>query len=373
MTQVIMIHDQITPAWLTTRLQGAGILRESETVLSVRSKTNEEAFNSTIIHLDLTYSSSVSATVPRQMVLKLNSGENGELEVWFYQLAAPFADQLPMLLSCYDAVYDAANGCSHILLKDVSATHAPPVTRQATLACGGVPTDQCLEEIVTTLAQFHAYWWQHPCLGTGVGQVPVRPWFSNATTHAQHVQRRRREWDAFLSSVGDEFPAPLRQLYEQALPALPVLWERYLKERVTTFASLTLCNGDSYLAQFLCPIQQVPGTYERVYLIDFQAMSANFGAFDLAYLFSTFWTSAQRQEQNREERLLRLYHQTLVQAGIEGYSWDDLHTDYRLMVCYMLFDPIADQTAGAKREYWWPKLHCLASAFQDLGCLDLLK
>jgi hypothetical protein len=47
-------------------------------------------------------------------------------------------------------------------------------------------------------------------------------------------------------------------------------------------------------------------------------------------------------------------------------------TDYRMMIIFMIFDPIWNQTTGSPHEYWWPKLRCLSSAFQDLDCAELL-
>jgi hypothetical protein len=47
-------------------------------------------------------------------------------------------------------------------------------------------------------------------------------------------------------------------------------------------------------------------------------------------------------------------------------------TDYRMMVIFLIFDSIGNQTTGSPHEYWWPKLRCRSSAFQDLDCAELL-
>jgi hypothetical protein len=93
---------------------------------------------------------------------------------------------------------------------------------------------------------------------------------------------------------------------------------------------------------------------------------------DLVYLFATFWTNVQRHESDREARLLHHYHRILREAGVTGYSWDNLLTDYKLMVSYMIFDPMWNQTSGASKRYWWPKLWCLTEAYRNLGCAELL-
>ena len=59
-------------------------------------------------------------------------------------------------------------------------------------------------------------------------------------------------------------------------------------------------------------------------------------------------------------------------CGVQGYSWDDLMADYRMMITFMLFDPVWNQTDGSPESYWWPKMQCLARAFKDLECAALL-
>jgi hypothetical protein len=46
--------------------------------------------------------------------------------------------------------------------------------------------------------------------------------------------------------------------------------------------------------------------------------------------------------------------------------------DYRMMITFMLFDPVWNQTDGSPESYWWPKMQCLAGAFKDLECAALL-
>ena len=367
MPEVITGPEQATPAWLTQVLREAGLLDRGEVTGAYRR--SNAAFNSSIVHLELTYSDEASELAPQRAVLKLNRNHDGAVEASFYALAAGMAEPVPALVRCYAAGYAQERGDSFCLLEDVSATHRPPVTREQLLAGNGVPSAAHLDQIVDALARFHAYWWEHPCLGTIPDVTEIRPWYRDKAHYERHIERREREWAAFIGAVGDWFPADLRRLYEDVLAQLPGLWEAYLERRVTTFRHMTLANGDCYLTQFLCPNDPAAGT---AYMIDFQDMSANFGAYDLAYLFPTFWTPAERQEERREEQLLRRYHQTLQANGVDEYAWEDLLADYRLMITLMLFDPVWNQTSGAARSYWWPKLECLAGAYRDLDCRELL-
>jgi hypothetical protein len=359
--------DQATPAWLTAVLRAAGMIGQA--AVSTIEMCANAAFNSSVAHLDITYSGAVPAATPRRLLLKLNANHDGSGEVGFYQLLATLPDRLPMLARCYAAEYDSSSGTSYLLLHDLSNTHAAPVTREQILALEGVPTDAQLNQMVDALARYHAYWWQHPRLGAVQDVTQVRDWYSDKEHFDRHVQRREREWARFSADVGGWFPADLRALYEDALARLSQLWGSYLARRVISFKNLTLTNGDCYFNQFLCSIDPAGAAC----LIDFQDVSANVGAYDLVYMFATFWTPAQRGAGGREQRLLRRYQAGLQASGVRGYSWDDLLIDYRHMIIFMLFDPIWNHTSGSTQAYWWPKLQCLTDAYRDLRCAELLR
>ncbi|MCI0393531.1 MAG: aminoglycoside phosphotransferase family protein [Chloroflexi bacterium] len=362
--ELITTAGQATPTWLTHTLSTAGILPAGE-VTALRQHPND-AFNSAITHLEVSYSAGAPAAAPCRLLLKINHDHAGRREAHFYQLAATLPRPLPAVVPCYAAAYDPASGLSCCLLADLSATHAAPVTRRQLLALEGVPAGSHLDGMIDALAHFHAFWWDHPLLGHVPDVTELRWWYSDQAHHERHVARRQQEWQQFVAAAGGRLPAGWRQLYQQALARLPQLWERYLAPRLAGRRHLTLTNGDCYFNQFLCPLPPGNGP---TYLVDFQDVSANFGAYDLVYLLATFWTPAQRQQ--HEERLLRRYHQQLQAHGLTAYTWEELRRDYRLMIAYMIFDPIWNQTAGSSPAYWQPKMACLVSAYEELACAEL--
>jgi hypothetical protein len=224
-----------------------------------------------------------------------------------------------------------------------------------------------MESIITALAGFHAWWWERPCSGEAARLTRVRDWFGSAELHAEHVRRRDRELEYFLACAGPDFPAELGITLKNALKRLPGLWESYLRARVREYRQLTLTHGDCYLTNILTPNDQSG----QVYLVDFDSASGNFAAFDLVYLLATFWRRSQRLENGREQALLVAYHRALTDFGVRNYSYDNLLIDYRLMLSYMLFDPVADLVRGSPRSYWWPKLNRLMAAYQDWDCAKL--
>jgi len=360
--------DPVTAVWLTAVLRGASALPCGD-VLTVEERPNATAFNSIITHLTLTYSPDAPANAPTRLLLKRNLSaawaiRDAAREVAFYRLVAPHAAHLPMLVHCYGAAFDAERGISFILLDDLSDTHVTPISRERVLALDGVPSEDHIHGVIDALAHFHAYWWEHPLLGEET--LPVHGWYRDRTAHDAFIHDATADWERFIAAEGASFPDDLRILYERTLAGLPDIWEHYLADRVAGRRNLTLSNGDSYFAQFLCPNDPAG----RTYLIDFQSPKADFAALDLVYLFATFWTPGQRQ--GRETALLRRYHRTLQAHGIQ-YGWDELLIDYRLMIRYMMFFPLWDYVNGSRRAYWWPKMHCLTGTFQDLHCAEILE
>jgi Ser/Thr protein kinase RdoA (MazF antagonist) len=212
--------------------------------------------------------------------------------------------------------------------------------------------------VVDALADFHAVWWEHPALGSGVARV--HDWFRDAAAHARHTERRRRELDRFLEG---EPRSEFRDLYAEALAVLERLWAPAWEERLATRRHLTLVNGDAYLNQFLVP-READGP---AVLLDFGDATAAPGAWDLAFLMATFWTKKQRREEDRERELLFRYHRRATSAGATQ-SLDELLADYRRMIAYVVFDPVWNCADGSSREYWEPKMQCVTAAWRDWDC-----
>src|SRR5581483_10065494 len=371
MNAFISVPEPLTPQWLTAILRHAGILREGE-VSSVERETTG-AFNSHTSHLFLHYSADASVEAPERLILKQNrqsawGQEAGMEEAKFYQLVASLPDHPSVIIPCYAAAFDEQSRNSYVLLLDLSETHRPPVTRDQQISLvEGVPATADIAAVIETLAQIHAYWWDHPLLGGNAFDIGY--WSRNAERFALYLQRRRTSWEYLLAHEYAWFPTELRELYEQVLTRLLHHWEQYLEPRFRQRSNLTLVHGDAYFANFLCP--KNPGT-GATYLLDWQSPTVDIGGYDLANLCAAFWTHEQRHQHQREEKMLRRYHTVLQNHGVNNYSWDDLLTDYRTGLIFWLLMPVQDYFGGAGKEYWWPKMQCLVAAFQDWHCHHLL-
>jgi hypothetical protein len=371
MTSYTPVPDPVTPAWLTAVLGEGGLLGGAEVLSATNMETG--AFNSATSRLQLRYSAGAAPDLPAQLILKRNISEPwaveaGAAEVAFYRQVAALDPPPPAIVPCYAAAYDPASGDSYLLLLDLSETHAPPVTRdQLVSIVEAVPSAAAIERVVGTLAQHHAYWWDHPLLAAGAFEVGY--WSRNAERFALYFERRRSAWENLLAHEASWFPAELRDLYERVFAHLREHWERYLEPRFRDNINLTLIHGDAYFANVLCPKDSAGG---MTYLIDWQSPVVDIGGYDLANLCATFWTSQQRQEGQREQQILQHYHRTLQAYGVRDYTWDDLTTDYQTGLIYWLLVPVQDRQGGAPKEYWWPKMQCLVAAFREWRCETLL-
>ena len=360
----------MTSEELTVLLYQSGSLRQGR-VVEVQEAKNE-AFNSHIHHLQVSYSSDVVPLLPSALLLKQNvptdwGREAGRYETAFYRLFAREPERLPMIIPHFVADYDKHTGDSLLLLQDVSATHHLPITRQQQIQLDDVPDNTTLHNIVETLASFHAAWWEHPQLGTYPLELDSD--FQNEEQFSDYCHACYQNWQSCLSEESNWLPSDVVHDINEIHRHLPRAWERYLSGRFPTHHQLTLAHLDAYLANFLVPRTEGMGI---VYMIDWQSPCVTIGVYDLVIMCSSFWTSAQRRENSREETMLRRYLTTLHAHGVTDYTWDNLLEDYRLMILMFMQVAICDQTNGSSRSYWWPKLQCLLSAARDLDSVSLL-
>lgn len=112
----------------------------------------------------------------------------------------------------------------------------------------------------------------------------------------------------------------MRDIISELIHLLPRAWERYFAKRFPSRHQLTLLHADACLVNFMVPRTQGDGS---IYMLDWQGQWAGMGAFDLVMMCASFWTSAQLQENKREETMLRRYLAALQAHGVT-YTWDQL-------------------------------------------------
>lgn len=350
---VVAGPEDLLPDQLTERLRAGGAL-PSGRVTGVHAGERRTTGLSTIVPLRVEYSRDAPADAPIRLVLKATRGglggslqSVGEREVAFYTRAAPLMPGGPFP-RCYDAEYSP--GRFHLLLEDLSETHVVltewPVP----------PTVEACERIVDTWATFHAFWWRHPSLGRDAGI------FLDTAALAQIAADYRGRYERFAETLGDRLWPEARAVYARVLDARERL---FTPERL--YATYTLGHGDAHVWNLLYPRD---GAASGIRLIDWDGWRVGRGAADLAYMMAVHWYPERRAR--LEAPLLERYHAGLLAHGVTGYGLDRLWEDYRLSLIGHLSIPVWQQSAGLHASIWWPHLHRILAAFEDLGCAALL-
>jgi hypothetical protein len=305
--------------------------------------------------LAVQYSPDAPRTAPGHLFLKLprSGGDqaaiawHGEREVRMYRALAPDQRDLP-LIPCYDAVYDPARRLYHLLLADLSATHDQPASWNI--------SDRYITQTVDCLARFHAYWWEHPRLTKGPGELPTRDWL------AAEIAQLQGAYATFAEVVGGRLTADDRRIYERVLQSLPVLWAGR-----TELSGQTMVHGDAHFWNFLYPLD--PQTH-RTYILDWQSYHVSPGTKDLAY---TIVLRYPQRTPDNERILVKRYHDGLVRHGVTGYRWQSCWLDYRRMAAEHVLYPLRWWMSGLPEEFWERFIDPALTGFRELGCTDLLE
>ena len=354
MAEPITNEDEITPEWLTGRLRMQGHLQRGK-VAGVSFK-HFKTFFSDIYRLEVSYSTDIQPRLPSKLLLKIPFPENraalnmGRDEVAVYRALWETMDD-PPVVRCFDSVYSIASHRSHLLLADLSDTHfqpevpVPPLRRHCEL---------CVE----TLAQFHAFWWEHANLGATMGEL------FNEASLGELGNLLSRALSDFIEFMGDRLSVVRRRAYEHAIAILPLFWRR----RLMSVEGNTLIHGDAHLWNFLHPKDALRG---RAYLIDLGTSNRiRPPTNDLAYMMALQWFPERRGLM--EEALLRHYHAALLARGVKDYSWEDCLLDYRYSVVTHLFTPVLQwHSKQAPATVWWYNFERISEAHKDLRCGEL--
>ena len=215
--------------------------------------------------------------------------------------------------------------------------------------------DKLLYEAVAALAHVHSHWWDAPSLGSTVGTLHTE------TALREMVAGFRSHLPGLFEDLGNDLPLADRLVLEEVFNSSLRPWLRLLDQR-----ALTVIHGDAHTWNFLFPRSGQGSTY----LIDWQLWHLDIGARDLAFMIALHWDRTARQQ--LELPLLHFYHDELIGAGINSYSFDDLLLDYRRCLVRNLTVPILFWSRGQRRESWRHRLDCALAAYRDLNCAELL-
>jgi hypothetical protein len=338
---------------ITEALRRSGVIGDAS-VQRVTVESSRPTIVSRIIRLRLTYDDP-ACDGPATLFLKTRrshfSGASqtaGTREIAFYTVIAPLTPR-HLVPNCFDAGTDPDTGAWQILLEDLTSTHAVPTEWPLP------PTmDQC-ERILTAFARFHAFWWDDPRLGTTIGTR------HDDATAKSYTDELTRHFSGFVDYLGDRLSQERRRILERYLDAAPKLFARHRSHR-----NMSIMHGDAHVWNAMMPGDQGGD----VRLVDWDGWRVSIATGDLAYMIATHWYPDRRRLLERP--LLDHYHAELLENGVRGYGRADLDDDYRLSALMQIATPVWQMAYKIPPWVWWNHLDRVMSAYDDLGCGDLL-
>ena len=334
--------------WLTSVLTANGFLRSGEVVeVNQRVSRIGTTLTSEFFLLQMRYSPNHEGNPPADCLMKIGKPELFRAtsnEAAFYERARRRGPK-DVLLTCFGSAVDESAQSAVILLEVKRDT-------RAIANWPAFPNIITCEQLVRVLATVHAGWWNDPELESPGGNHL-----------ASAIDRATSE---MLQPFFDEMDSGLSRERRTTLEQLCDRYPSLLNAHIDATQRQTLAHGDAHFWNFLYPNDATASPL----LIDWQACLVQFGAWDLAYMIASHFDLDDRRR--AEASLLNTYLAKLYEFGID-YRYDDLWYDYRLLIAGLVFVPIAQRSNGVPAQVWRHYFDHAFSAFDDLGCRDLLQ
>lgn len=363
MTELLVPRDltEVTPNWLAEALRGAGASGAAGvTGYTVEAVAEGTGFMSQLYRLRLDRDA-VATGLPRTVILKLPSGDplmrsffhrlgQNRREVMFYQrLAGGERLHVPR---CFHGGIDPANGNTVLLLEDIAEARQGDSVAGCTLAEA--------EAAIARLAAFQAAWWDSPGLD-GLDWLPVK-----AAESDIYEDLYAGAWESFLGKAGDGMPLRLRAVGDGLRGSVTDIKVSLSR------APVTIVHGDYRLDNCFFPTAAGPSL---PVVFDWEFCVRARGTYDVATFISEAFPPQRRREVERG--LLHLYHATLKEAGIQGYSLDECVEDYRLsmlevFVFWIVTGGYCAYDGERATAYLHNSLARFDAAIADLACTELL-
>jgi hypothetical protein len=354
----------LTAAWLTEALRAGGVIPGDAAVASASYEVLGQGagFIGQIARVTLTYDRPV-AGAPATLIAKMPALDPGarelaglyglyEREYRFYrELADEITFRTPR---CYYSDGDAEKVEYILLLEDLGATGR-----------AGDQVEGCTPEqariALAQLALHHARWWQHP-------RLTEIPWLTPGIdmVNGAMEQSYPQAWGATLAAFSDNIAGEIRDVMPTLGPRITALLAS-LADR-----PMTIGHGDYRLDNMF--FGDAGSGYE-VAVLDWQSPNVAWAAYDIAYfLYSNVDVETRRDV---EMDVLREYHRTLVEHGVQDYTFEQLVEDYRASLLVSLGIWIvnaatldtANERGKALFDLFFDRLN---AAIMDLDALALL-
>ena len=315
MARVPTSPDMMTSAWLTEVLRKAQVI-QTATITAIRAEPvgDVEGFMGQIVRVFLTYDQH-EANAPKTLIAKFPTTDLKlraalavnrlyEREVRFYQNVA---SQIKMRIPyCYFSSIDESGQNPLLLLEDL----APARVGNHIAGCSLLEAELAL----TDLAKLHAAFWDSPVLKTFDWARVI-----SSPDRMNQAQYQGYKWPAFSEKLGPLLSDSMIKLTKEYGELMPQIAQRMGAR------PQTMIHGDYRLDNLFFG---QGGTGVPFAAIDWQTMKLGSGTCDVAYFLSDNLEIDLRRA--HENHLLQLYHQTLLEHGVENYPFAQCLADYRL-------------------------------------------
>lgn len=330
-------------SWLTSILNDAGF--HSIQVRSVRPDTigGKQRFNAAVYRLHLEYDQA-QPDLPSSLIAKLPAGLTelddrahvllpGYRESWFYRsVGAQHGIAVPR---CYYNRVDPQSDQSVLLLEDIHPAHSASWLKGTSTTVARMALDSA--------ARLHARWWQR-------GDSPEIAELLQALSESALGEQKLVQdlyvaaWPRFLARFRKEIPPEVRHFGDALLGNMAAV------DRLLDGSPKTLIHGDFRVDNLLFTVRQ--GVY-TCWLIDWEDTSFRSGLLDIAWLLGGCLQDRDRKE---EANLLEYYFLALINAGVQGYSWEQCLDDYTRAMCSCFVQGVLSAAKGLDRRAGEAKL-----------------
>lgn len=316
----------LTPAWLTAALRAHGVLGAGRVVDVAHEEIGQGLGVMALLYrLTPRYDGGEG---PATLVAKLGSQHEQTRQVArgyrFYErevaIYRDLADRLRLNPPhAYAARHDPDSDDFVVLMRDLG-------DHRVCSQVEGCSVEDALR-VADVLASHHAEWW----MSADLAALPYMQMPGDAPYPQFHAQATKEAWTACADAFAHVVPASLHRVAERWADIGPRMMED------TANYPWTFAHGDVRLDNVFFDDHG-----SSLSLVDWQIGFRTAGAFDVAYFLCQSLTVDDRRA--NEERILRAYHQSLVERGVTGYSWDDCWSDYVRSAMFSFCYPL---TAGA--------------------------
>lgn len=273
-------------------------------------------------------------------------------EVEFYKFIQNLTTINLPVAQCFDAYISPDKSKYLLLLEDLSNEYYSSSSADFT-------SDNIWLSAACSLGKLHAAFWNSTKIDSKNLSI------DSITKIDFYIKDMYEIYHKFTNDFREHFDSETLSIFEHALKiAVGLETERY--ERISNKDNITLINGDSHIYNFMLPHNQSKAPI----IIDFQFWGVGIGTRDIAHLTRASFPKTYGEEFH--QLLVKKYYETLLEEGVQDYSWETCWNGYRKQAASMLLLPMIQYAIfNLKYENWSNDIPCLISTYKSLHCEQL--